>query len=158
MATRSSILTWKIPWTEEPGGVSPWGPKGTNTTERLTHTAVNHERVTSVLLLKHKSSPTASSSSLLSCKSDSEGVKQWCLLAVLLHSRCLSFMLSPAPRPQVRGLAPRPQRQSPDPRTPPKLTEPLCQNLLIITNKLPDSPFGKDAHSSKHPIAPQPIT
>ena len=25
-ATHSSILTWKIPWTEEPGGLhSPWG-------------------------------------------------------------------------------------------------------------------------------------
>ena len=25
MATRSSILAWRIPWTEEPGGCSPWG-------------------------------------------------------------------------------------------------------------------------------------
>ena len=25
MATRSSILTWKIPWTEEPGGLQPTG-------------------------------------------------------------------------------------------------------------------------------------
>ena len=27
MATHSSILAWKIPWTEEPGGYSPWGRK-----------------------------------------------------------------------------------------------------------------------------------
>ena len=28
MATHSSILAWKIPWTEEPGGLySPWGFK-----------------------------------------------------------------------------------------------------------------------------------
>ena len=28
MATHSSILAWKIPWTEEPGGLySPWGHK-----------------------------------------------------------------------------------------------------------------------------------
>ena len=27
MATRSSILAWKIPWMEEPGGYSPWGHK-----------------------------------------------------------------------------------------------------------------------------------
>ena len=28
MATYSSILAWKIPWTEEPGGLySPWGCK-----------------------------------------------------------------------------------------------------------------------------------
>ena len=25
MATHSSILTWEIPWTEEPGGLHPWG-------------------------------------------------------------------------------------------------------------------------------------
>ena len=25
MATHSSILTWKIPWTEEPSGYSTWG-------------------------------------------------------------------------------------------------------------------------------------
>jgi len=27
MATQSSILVWKIPWTEEPGGYSPWDCK-----------------------------------------------------------------------------------------------------------------------------------
>ena len=27
MATHSSILAWRIPWTEEPGGPSPWGHK-----------------------------------------------------------------------------------------------------------------------------------
>ena len=27
MATHSSILTWVISWTEEPGGPSPWGCK-----------------------------------------------------------------------------------------------------------------------------------
>ena len=27
MTTYSSILTWKIPWTKEPGGYSPWGRK-----------------------------------------------------------------------------------------------------------------------------------
>ena len=25
MATHSSILVWEIPWTEDPGGYSPWG-------------------------------------------------------------------------------------------------------------------------------------
>ena len=25
MATRSSILAWRIPWTEEPGGLQPLG-------------------------------------------------------------------------------------------------------------------------------------
>ena len=27
MATHSSILAWRIPWTEEPGDYSPWGGK-----------------------------------------------------------------------------------------------------------------------------------
>ena len=27
MASHSSILAGKIPWTEEPGGLSPWGLK-----------------------------------------------------------------------------------------------------------------------------------
>ena len=27
MATHSSILAWRIPWTEEPAGYSPWGGK-----------------------------------------------------------------------------------------------------------------------------------
>jgi len=35
MATHSSILIWRIPWTEEPGGVQPMGSQG-----------VRHNRVT----------------------------------------------------------------------------------------------------------------
>ena len=36
MAIHSSIPAWKIPWTEEPGGLySPWGRKELDTTERL---------------------------------------------------------------------------------------------------------------------------
>ena len=27
MATRSSILAWRIPWTEEPGGLRSTGPQ-----------------------------------------------------------------------------------------------------------------------------------
>jgi len=33
MATHSSILAWRIPWTEEPGGLhGPWGHKESDTT------------------------------------------------------------------------------------------------------------------------------
>ena len=35
MATHSSTLAWKIPWTEEQVGYSPWGHKELDTTERL---------------------------------------------------------------------------------------------------------------------------
>ena len=34
MATHSSILAWRIPWTEEPGEL--WGCKDLDTTEQLT--------------------------------------------------------------------------------------------------------------------------
>ena len=33
MATHSSIVAWRIPWTEEPGGYSPWGCKESDTTK-----------------------------------------------------------------------------------------------------------------------------
>ena len=35
MATHSSILAWRIPWTEEPGGLQSTGRKESDTTERL---------------------------------------------------------------------------------------------------------------------------
>ena len=33
MATHSSFLAWKIPWTEEPGKQSPWDCKESDKTE-----------------------------------------------------------------------------------------------------------------------------
>ena len=33
MATHSNIPAWKIPWTEEPSGYSPWDLKGLEMTE-----------------------------------------------------------------------------------------------------------------------------
>ena len=45
MATHSSILARKIPWTEEPGGLQSMGCKDSDTTERLsTHTVLIHFR------------------------------------------------------------------------------------------------------------------
>ena len=35
MATHSSILAWRIPWTKEPVGYHPWGRKELDTTEQL---------------------------------------------------------------------------------------------------------------------------
>ena len=35
MATHSSILVWKIPWTEEPGGLQSMGSQESDTTEQL---------------------------------------------------------------------------------------------------------------------------
>ena len=36
MATRSNILAWRIPWTEEPGR-GPWGCKESDMTEQFSH-------------------------------------------------------------------------------------------------------------------------
>ena len=36
MATHSSILAWKIPWTEELGGLQSMGLQESGTTEQLT--------------------------------------------------------------------------------------------------------------------------
>ena len=36
MAAHSSLLAWRIPWTEEPAGYSPWCRKETDTTEQVT--------------------------------------------------------------------------------------------------------------------------
>ena len=38
-AIHSSVLAWNTPWTEELGGISPWGHKELDTTERLTVSA-----------------------------------------------------------------------------------------------------------------------
>ena len=38
MATHSSILAWRIPWTQELVGYSPWGRKESDTTEAGEHT------------------------------------------------------------------------------------------------------------------------
>ena len=35
MATHSSILAWRIPWIEEPGGLQSMGSKESDATERL---------------------------------------------------------------------------------------------------------------------------
>ena len=40
MATHSSVLAWRIPWTEESGGHSSWGCKELDMTERLTQVFV----------------------------------------------------------------------------------------------------------------------
>ena len=39
MATHSRILAWRIPWTEEPGGLQSMGRKESDATERLKHSS-----------------------------------------------------------------------------------------------------------------------
>ena len=41
MALHSNILAWRIPWTEELAGYSPWDHKEPDTTEQLRHVHIN---------------------------------------------------------------------------------------------------------------------
>ena len=43
MAPHSSTLAWRIPWTEEPGGLQSTGRKESDTTERLHFHLVNQD-------------------------------------------------------------------------------------------------------------------
>ena len=47
MATHSSILTWRIPWTEEPDGLQSMGSQRADTTDHRAHTKVLNRSVTS---------------------------------------------------------------------------------------------------------------
>ena len=47
MATHSSILAWKIPWTKEPGRLQSMGSQESDTTRQLNH----HKWFYSFLLL-----------------------------------------------------------------------------------------------------------
>ena len=49
MATHSNILAWRIPWTEEPGGYSPWCRKGPDMTEQLTHSLLKFTKTQALL-------------------------------------------------------------------------------------------------------------
>ena len=45
MATDSSILVWRIPWTEEPGGLQSMGCKESDMTEQLNSFTFNSTSV-----------------------------------------------------------------------------------------------------------------
>ena len=52
MATHSSILAWRIPWTEEPSRLQSMGSQESDTTEQIsTHTA--HKEMLLILLEKN---------------------------------------------------------------------------------------------------------
>ena len=49
MATHSSILAWRIPWTESLVGCSPWDHQGLDTAQQLTLSLHLNESVTGKL-------------------------------------------------------------------------------------------------------------
>ena len=58
MATHSSILAWRIPWTEEPGGLQPTGlytPQSWTQLKQLSTRMLN-EKVQNIIGLIHPAS------------------------------------------------------------------------------------------------------
>ena len=53
MATHSSILSWEIQRTEEPGGLHPCGLKESDTTEQATHTHTHTHTLNVTFLVQH---------------------------------------------------------------------------------------------------------
>ena len=45
VTVHSSILAWKIPWKEEPGGASPWGHKESDRTKHKHLSHLQNQRV-----------------------------------------------------------------------------------------------------------------
>ena len=57
MATRSTILAWRVPWTEKPGGLPPMGSR-----------RVGHDRVTTLHFLSHIDASYLPPSNYLICE------------------------------------------------------------------------------------------
>ena len=52
MTTHSSILAWRIPWTEEPGGLQSMGSQESDMTKQLsTHTNVSIKDLTAIFII-----------------------------------------------------------------------------------------------------------
>ena len=52
MAIHSSTLAWKIPWTEEPGGLQSMGRKESDRIEQLTLTLKSENEIAKIHLFK----------------------------------------------------------------------------------------------------------
>ena len=52
MAAHSSILAWRIPWTEEPGGLQSMGRKESDRIEQLTLTLKSENEIAKIHLFK----------------------------------------------------------------------------------------------------------
>ena len=54
MATLSSIPAWRIPWTEEPGGLQSWGHKKSDTTELTLSGRYSYDPLLQMRKLRHR--------------------------------------------------------------------------------------------------------
>ena len=65
MAEHSSTLPWEIPWTEEPGGYSPWGRKESDGTAFTHNPTLVYYLMTLIVWTALRLSPWSSFLSLL---------------------------------------------------------------------------------------------
>ena len=83
MATLSSILYWRIPWTEEPCGLQSLGRKELDTSDRLTHTHTHTHTHTLKKTIKTLLYSTGNSApySVMTCAGE-ESKKEWICVCV----------------------------------------------------------------------------
>ena len=84
MATRSSILAWRVPWTEEPGGPQSMGSQ-LDTTERLPLLLLKIQK--EFFFWPRRVFVAVGRLSLLAVSRDSSGVAVWRLLLLRTGSR-----------------------------------------------------------------------
>ena len=73
MATHSSILAWRIPWTEEPGGLQSIGLQSQTQLKRLSMHALEKEMATHCSILAWRIPETEEPGGLLSMGSHRVG-------------------------------------------------------------------------------------
>ena len=78
MATHSSILAWRVLWTEEPAGLHSMGRKESDTTERLTQVCRLSRHVSRVMLVQACPIRDSSSSDLGLGEPCSSLASLWC--------------------------------------------------------------------------------
>ena len=85
MATHSSILTWRVPWTEEPVGYySPLGRKESDTTEWLILSEQKEQQQQKRLIFVHLSSPKLSQSICAMRSTKMHQESNWVKLALFI--------------------------------------------------------------------------
>ena len=89
MTTHSSILAWRILWTEEPGG-GPWGHQESDTTERLT-LSWEPGIMISYLFSRHKLSHSSDPQQL----SHSNSFNRWSICSFFYQTEACRPHLSP---------------------------------------------------------------
>ena len=106
MATYSGILTWIIPWTEEPGGLySPWNCKESDMTEQLSWDRANTSPTCDTVALLERVSALTGTSDKSFWRRWYLNLEKWCFFFFLLHhSACGTLILWPGVKPAPPGL------------------------------------------------------